>query len=340
MPFVSTEFPLWVRCGRRPSRAIDDRRSTHTAHLPRNLEQSVALSATSAPFGRGTRVAAEGPRGRTRYPGRLMTGWGKAVLTYPPTWLAAIILGATVWLILEVIDPPAFMVDRARGARRPGGGGVAVHDVGDGHARQVAVRGPARRGGRSRRDRRTARGTRALSDTQPTEQLDALLQKRASLINVLQRRLDAGELTYARYLATSQQVFSSALDNLREVSRRVREHPHDRRDLHRPPPRRNWPPTTATRSGRARTGHARPPSRAPPHPTPPHRPVAGAERVRPHGARSHHHRARRRADRQEARGCRCGNGRTRSAGRSDRRLCELIRRDLIRRTEPPEGPRR
>ena len=30
-----------------------------------------------------------------------MTGWGKAVLTYPPTWLAAIILGATVWLVLE-----------------------------------------------------------------------------------------------------------------------------------------------------------------------------------------------------------------------------------------------
>jgi len=58
----------------------------------------------------------------------------------------------------------------------------------------------------------------ALTDTQPTEQLDALLQKRQSLINVLQRRLDAGELTYARYLATSQQVFSSALDNLHEVA--------------------------------------------------------------------------------------------------------------------------
>jgi len=57
----------------------------------------------------------------------------------------------------------------------------------------------------------------ALTDTQPTEQLDALLQKRQSLINVLQRRLDAGELTYARYLATSQQVFSATLDNLREI---------------------------------------------------------------------------------------------------------------------------
>ncbi len=58
----------------------------------------------------------------------------------------------------------------------------------------------------------------ALADTQPVEQLDALLQKRQSLINVLQRRLDAGELTYARYLATSQQVYSSALDNLQEIA--------------------------------------------------------------------------------------------------------------------------
>jgi hypothetical protein len=58
----------------------------------------------------------------------------------------------------------------------------------------------------------------ALDDTQPTEQLDALLQKRQTMIKVLQRRLDAGELTYARYLATSQEVFSSALDNLHEVA--------------------------------------------------------------------------------------------------------------------------
>jgi hypothetical protein len=57
-----------------------------------------------------------------------------------------------------------------------------------------------------------------LGDTQPTEQLDALLSKRLSLINVLQRRLDAGELTYARYLSASQQVFASALDNLHEVA--------------------------------------------------------------------------------------------------------------------------
>jgi hypothetical protein len=35
---------------------------------------------------------------------------------------------------------------------------------------------------------------------------------------VLNRRLDAGELTYARYLTTAQQVYLSALDNLHEIA--------------------------------------------------------------------------------------------------------------------------
>ena len=43
-------------------------------------------------------------------------------------------------------------------------------------------------------------------------------QKRGSLTKVLERRLDAGELTYARYLSTAQQVYTSALDNLHEVA--------------------------------------------------------------------------------------------------------------------------
>jgi hypothetical protein len=38
------------------------------------------------------------------------------------------------------------------------------------------------------------------------------------LVNVLERRLDAGELTYGRYLATSQQVVNAAMHNLHEVA--------------------------------------------------------------------------------------------------------------------------
>lgn len=147
-----------------------------------------------------------------------MTGWGKAVLKYPPTWVAAVVLGATVWLVLEIIDPPAFMVVvlvalaviaiLAWPFTMSATGTLAklqfeVPRVEEIDPQEIATL-------------RAELG--ALADTQPTEQLDALLQKRGSLINVLQRRLDAGEITYARYLATSQQVFSSALDNLHEVA--------------------------------------------------------------------------------------------------------------------------
>ncbi len=43
-------------------------------------------------------------------------------------------------------------------------------------------------------------------------------EKRNNLVEVLNSRLDSGELTYARYLTTAQQVYLSALDNLREVA--------------------------------------------------------------------------------------------------------------------------
>lgn len=147
-----------------------------------------------------------------------MTGWGKAVAKYPPTWIAAAVLAATVWLVLEVIDPPAFMVVvlgilavlaiLAWPFTMSASGTMAKLQF---EIPRVEEIDPA--------EIATLRAELgALADTQPTEQLDALLQKRQSLITVLQHRLDAGELTYGRYLATSQQVFSSALDNLHEVA--------------------------------------------------------------------------------------------------------------------------
>jgi hypothetical protein len=147
-----------------------------------------------------------------------MTGWGKAVATYPPTWLAAAILGAAVWLVLEVIDPPTFMVI-VLGALAVGAvvaWPFTMSATGTLAKLQFEIPRVEEIDPQEIATLRAELG--ALADTQPTEQLDALLQKRQSLINVLQRRLDAGELTYARYLATSQQVFSSALDNLHEVA--------------------------------------------------------------------------------------------------------------------------
>lgn len=147
-----------------------------------------------------------------------MTSWTKAIVRYPPTWIAAVLLGATVWLVLTLLDPPtvfvvvlivlAVVAAAAWPLTMSATGALAKLQF---EIPRVEVIDPA--------EIAALRAELApLADTQPTEQLDALLSKRQSLINVLQRRLDAGELTYARYLSTSQQVFSSALDNLHELA--------------------------------------------------------------------------------------------------------------------------
>jgi len=147
-----------------------------------------------------------------------MKSWWRSVISYPPTWIAAVVLGATVWLVLTVLDPPGFLVvilimlalltAVAWPFTMSATGTLAKLQF---EVPRVEEVDPA--------EIATLRAELSpLADTQPMEQLDALLSKRQSLINVLQRRLDAGELTYARYLSTSQQVFASALDNLHEVA--------------------------------------------------------------------------------------------------------------------------
>ena len=149
---------------------------------------------------------------------QVVTSWTKAIVRYPPTWIAAVLLGATVWLVLTVLDPPAVLVivlivlavvaAVAWPFTMSATGTLAKLQF---EVPRVEEVDPVEIDAlRAELD--------ALVDTQPAEQLDALLSKRQSLINVLERRLDAGELTYARYLSTSQQVFTSALDNLHEVA--------------------------------------------------------------------------------------------------------------------------
>lgn len=146
-----------------------------------------------------------------------MKSWWRSVVSYPPSWIAAVLLGATVWLVLTIIDPSgifvvvlivlALVAVVAWPFTMSASGTLAKLQFEVPRVEEV--------------DPDEIAALRAelapLDDIQPTEQLDALVQKRQSLINVLQRRLDAGELTYARYLSTSQQVFSSALHNLHEV---------------------------------------------------------------------------------------------------------------------------
>lgn len=147
-----------------------------------------------------------------------MKSWWRSVLRYPPTWIAAVVLGVTTWLVLSVLDPPMVLVIVLIGLVVVAAVAWPFTMSATGTLAKLQFEIPRVEEVDPREIAALRDELASLADTQPTEQLDALLQKRQSLINVLQRRLDAGELTYARYLATSQQVFASAVDNLREVA--------------------------------------------------------------------------------------------------------------------------
>lgn len=143
--------------------------------------------------------------------------WWRAVLAYPPTWAAGALLSALAVAFVVALDPTTSMV----GALLVvivvaiAGWPLVMSATGTLSARQFAIEDT------DAVDPATIAALAAelavLEDSQPAEQLAALEQKRAALIRVLDRRLDRNELTYSRYVTTSQQVYRSALGNLHEV---------------------------------------------------------------------------------------------------------------------------
>jgi len=147
-----------------------------------------------------------------------MKSWWRAVVAYPPTWIAAVVVGLVVWALIAVLDPAGFLVGvlMALALVAMVTWPLTMSATGKLSELQFAIPkvdevDPAEVAG-------LADELAALPDSQPAEQLAALQQKRDSLVKVLGRRLDAGELTYSRYLATSQQVYGSVLHNLQEVA--------------------------------------------------------------------------------------------------------------------------
>jgi hypothetical protein len=147
-----------------------------------------------------------------------MKSWWRAVVSYPPTWIAAVVLGLTVWAMIALFDPPGFLVGVlvALAFLAAVGWPLTMSATGTLSKLQFAI--PRVEEVDPRELAALSAELTALPDPQPAEQLVALQQKRDSLVKVLERRLDAGELTYSRYLATSQQVFNSAMYNLHEVA--------------------------------------------------------------------------------------------------------------------------
>jgi hypothetical protein len=140
-----------------------------------------------------------------------MKSWWRAVLTYPPTWAAGGLLVVAAGLLVATVEPsggmfvlfvalvlilalawPLILLLTGRLAR-------LQYPV----TPQVTEIDPALLAA-------LAKELGELDDPQPG--------KRTTLMKVLERRLDAGELTYARYMGTADGVYRAALDNLHEVA--------------------------------------------------------------------------------------------------------------------------
>lgn len=147
-----------------------------------------------------------------------MKTWWRAVAAYPPTWVAMAVVAIAVVVALVLLGPPALL-----GAAVLLTGAVAValwfvllHATGTlSRLRQPDARLPEV----GEIDVEVlAEELDRLEDPRPAYQLQAIVEKRDNLLAILGSRLDARELTYARYQSTAQQVYVAVITNLREVA--------------------------------------------------------------------------------------------------------------------------
>ena len=147
-----------------------------------------------------------------------MKSWWKAVAAYPATWLAIGLVVVGLWALLRLLQPPFFMTVILLIL-----GGLAIvfwpiTMSATGTLNRLQFEVPKLPEVEPEELAQLQEELEALDDTRPARQLNAIQEKRDSLIGVLNRRLEAGEMTYARYLSTAQQVYLAALENLREVA--------------------------------------------------------------------------------------------------------------------------
>ena len=147
-----------------------------------------------------------------------MLTWWRSVASYPPSWVAIAAVLLAVLAILLLLEPSALftvvvivagiaaivvwplMLAASGTLNRLQYQAPKLPELSDGEMRIL----------KSELDR--------LEDPRPAYQLEAIGEKRDNLTSILDERMDAGELTYARYQSTAQQVYLAVISNLREVA--------------------------------------------------------------------------------------------------------------------------
>jgi len=146
-----------------------------------------------------------------------MKTWWRAVLGYPLSWIviATVVLG--VASILVLLDPSLFL---ALAVIAIGAVAIGVWPVilsATGTLRKLQYETPKLTEVSEIELRMLRDDLDLLDDPRPAYQLQAIGEKRDNLVAILGHRLEAGELTYARYRSSAQQVFRAVVSNLREI---------------------------------------------------------------------------------------------------------------------------
>jgi hypothetical protein len=147
-----------------------------------------------------------------------MQTWWRAVASYPPSWIAIGVVLVAVVAILVLLEPSTLFTLLVIGA-----GIVAVIVwpfmlAVSGTLRTLQYQAPRLPEVSEGELRILKSELDRLEDPRPAYQLDAIGEKRDNLTAILDERLDRGELTYARYQSTAQQVYLAVISNLREVA--------------------------------------------------------------------------------------------------------------------------
>ncbi|MEN8113333.1 MAG: hypothetical protein ABFS21_03000 [Actinomycetota bacterium] len=147
-----------------------------------------------------------------------MKSWWKASATYPPTWLAIALVVVAVWAIFALLQPPTILaiILVILGLIAIIAWPITMSATGTLERLQFEMPKLPEVSEQELAD--LAGELATIDDPRPAHQLQAIREKRDNLVEMLDRRLNAGELTYARYLSTAQQVYMTALENLREVA--------------------------------------------------------------------------------------------------------------------------
>jgi hypothetical protein len=147
-----------------------------------------------------------------------MKSWWRAVVAYPATWLAIGVVVVGTWAVLRLLQPPFFMtvILLALAGLAIVAWPITMSATGTLIRLQFEV--PKLPEVEPEELSKLVAELDALDDTRPAYQLNAIQEKRDNLVGVLNSRLEAGEMTYARYLSSAQHVYLAALENLHEVA--------------------------------------------------------------------------------------------------------------------------